>query len=96
MEMKKSIVATVIMVIIFGFIFALEYKVRQDTYTENAVITADYNGWCLALDDNGNVWEFDDDNFHMGDIVILTIYNNCSPQDVKDDIIKGVDKRQHL
>lgn len=64
-----SIVITTIVVVAGLWVVGRLYKSTTDyRYIEGTVIT-DVNGWITVIQDDGNRWDFDDNNLQCGDRV---------------------------
>ena len=77
-------------IVIFIILFLLNYY--ETTYTRKAEVGYVSNEVVRAIDESGYIWEFEDDNFKVGDHVILTMDNYCTDNIITDDVIKRVDK----
>lgn len=65
---------------------------NRNTYTLTGTVICDFNGWIMVEDASGNCWEFTDKSYKIGDVVEMTMYNNCSADNIYDDEIKKVKK----
>lgn len=65
----------------------------ETTYTREAVVIAVEYDEVTVEDTTGNVWGFYDDDFFVGEEVILTMDNNNTDNNIFDDFIKDVEKK---
>lgn len=88
--MKKIKIVLLIIMLVILYIYAVKDANIHNSYEIDAVVVANYNHWVMVKDINGNLWEFDGYGYNIGNKVKLSMYNNCSPNYIDDDIIENV------
>jgi hypothetical protein len=87
--MKKliSIVIITIMFVVWGFASHYEHN-----YTRQATVVRIDCFETIAKDNAGHYWTFKGSGFKVDDVIALKMYDNYTPNNIHDDIIKGVER----
>lgn len=56
-------------------------------YTQNAIVIALEDDIAVFESEDGNIWANDNNNYNIGDTVIMIMDNNDTEDDITDDII---------
>ena len=87
----KKWIQSLLIIIIFILIFSF-CSIIETTYTRKATIIQIKDNTILMKDENNYVWEFNTNEFSVGDEVKLTLDNNHTDLIIKDDKIKKIKK----
>ena len=91
-RLRRVKVGFEIIAIIIIFIILILLSYYDTTYKRKAEVGYVNNGIVRAIDKSGYIWEFQNDNFHIGDHIVLIMDTNCTDNTILDDVIKRVDK----
>lgn len=83
-----TILATAIFTMIMIIIAINFHWLPVGEYQKTATVVADYNGWLVLETEDGHLWEAGDDDFKMGNKVVITFYDNDTPSMLDDEIIE--------
>lgn len=85
MKKIKIIIIAMVILMLCGWCSHYEHHyIRQATVTDVDCIEV------TVKDNSGHYWEFKGYNYNIGDSVVLQMYDNNTPNNIYDDIIKGV------
>ena len=91
MKIKRNIQ---VILLLAAFIIILMFCSYVDSfYVKNAIVTDVKKETVILTDTQGFQWEYSKGNFTKGDKVKLTIHNNNTGNNICDDIIKKIKKR---
>ena len=80
-KIKEMFIGAIVMV---GFFAIMGWAGNfETTYNMDAVVIEDG----VILDSRGDIWDFEDDNFKVGDKVKVTFFDNYTINKISDDEI---------
>jgi ribosomal protein L13 len=85
MKTIKIISITLAILLLCGWCSHYEHH-----YTRNVTVVDTDCITVTVKDNNGHYWTFKGYNYNAGDNVMLQMYDNNTPNNIYDDIIKGV------
>lgn len=85
MKIIKTIAIIIAILIIFGCASYYEHN-----YTRKAIVVDISNTDITVKDNSGHYWTFKGYDYSIGDNIVLNMYDNNTPNNIYDDIIKEV------
>lgn len=79
-----------ISIILAILLIGVWYSHYEHNYTRKAIVVDISNTDITAKDNSGHYWTFKGYDYSIGDNIVLQMYDNNTPNNVYDDIIKEV------
>ena len=84
---------TILIILVAGFCAIGFCEKTQTQYTRVGTITKVSQNESVVVDTTGNEWVFVNDDFEVGDEVILKMNTNYTDENITDDIIEEIRKK---
>ena len=85
MKNIRIIAITMVILMLCGWCSRYEHN-----YTRQAIVTDVDCIEVTAKDNSGHYWSFYGDNYSIGDELTLEMYDNNTPNNIYDDVVKGI------